>query len=163
MTKTDFLALLENFSRRPMPATTKSARHIYVWQDDVGTLRARVPAGVFHLLDLHVLCKTLDTTPSSLNLARQALERALADWFAREFSETGAQRILVVTGCDLLARYGVSLGAFLQRANESSMIVFVVPAQDTHYQPRVLPAFIHLQPNATFLYFKSFDDAMVGG
>lgn len=163
MTKIDFLALLENFSRRPIPATTRSARHIYIWQDDVETLRPRVPAAAFHLLDLHALCKSLNTTPSSPNLARQTLVRALTDWLAREFSEIGGQRILAVTGCDLLARYGVSLGAFLQRANESLMIVFVVPAPDANYQPRSLPAFIRLQSNATFLFFKSFDDATVGG
>lgn len=163
MTKTDFLGLLENFSQRPIPATTRSARHIYVWQSDVDTLRARVPASAFQLLDLHGLCKALNTTPSNPNLARQTLERALTDWFARAFAPTGGQRVLVVTGCDLLARYGVSLGAFLQRANETRMIVFVVPAQNTSYQPRSLPSFIHLQPNATFVYFNSFDDAIVGG
>ncbi len=163
MTSQDLLQLLENFSRRPIPAATQSARHLYVWQSDVETLRQAVPRTQFYLLDIHALCQTLDATPSSPNLARQKLEREIAAWLAREFPQDAKQCVLVVTGCDLLARYGVSLGMFSQRANESKLIVFVSPLQDTNYQPRSIPSFIHIQPNATLLYFKSLEDAMIGG
>ncbi|MDL1895060.1 hypothetical protein FBQ82_02195 [Anaerolineae bacterium CFX7] len=163
MTSKDFLDLLANFSRRPIPAATKSARHLYVWQNEIEPLRAHVPQAQLHLLDLHALCKTLDTTPSSPTLARQKLERAMADWLGREFPQDGTQAVLAVTGCDVLARYDVSLGVFSQRANESKLIVFVAPSQDTHYQPRSIPPFIQIQPHTTFLYFKSFEDAIVGG
>lgn len=163
MTSIDFLALLQHFVRRPMPAATKSARHIYVWQGEVDGLRDVLPQTQFHKFDLHSLCKLLDVTPGSVNLARQKMERAITDSLASEFAQDDVQRILCVTGCDLVARYGVSLGGFLQRANETKMIIFVVPSRDTTYKPRSLPAFLHLQPDATFQYFKSFDDAIVGG
>lgn len=163
MTSADFLALLQNFLRRQMPAATKSARHIYVWQGDVDGLRGVVPQTQFQRFDLHSLCKTLDVTPSSVNQARQQLERAITDALTGRFPEDDSQRILCVTGCDLLARYGVSLGTFVQRANETKMVIFVVPSRDTMYKPRSLSAFLHLQPDATFQYFKSFDDAIVGG
>lgn len=164
MTDADFVVLVQDFARRAMPATTRNGRHIYIWQNPTESLTGVIPRSQLLLLDLAALCRTLDQTPSATNLARAKLDQAIQLWLSTEFPRDDTQRILVVTTCGLLMRYGIPLSAFAQRANENRMVIFVVPTLESNFQPRSLPPFIRLQPDATRSYLKSLlDDALIGG
>ncbi len=162
MNESDFVVFIKNFAERAIPATTRNGRHLYIWQGTREALAQSTPRHALSLLDLYSLCKSLEQTPLNTNLARKQLEQAIQHWLAVHFPIDTQQRVLLVTGCTLLMRYHVPLGAFTRQANEHRMIIFLIPSLDSQSSPRPLPSFIHLKPDATLDYFKKqMDDALI--
>jgi hypothetical protein len=159
----EFADLLKRFAGRPVPAT--AGRHVYIWQASFEELASLVPAKLISSLDLHELCRTLERTPNTTDAARQVIVEALDAWLTREFPRDDRQRLLTVSGCDLLARYRVPLSHFMRLSSESRMVVFLVPGEDSRYKSlKPLPAYIRVQPETTLAYFKPqlAEDAVIG-
>jgi hypothetical protein len=163
MNSDEFSKLLQRFARKPTPST--EGRHVYLWQNTLEVLLAKMPRDFAVVLNLHELCRTLDRTPSTTQAARQVLNDAIAAWVNKEFPRDDRQRALAVVGCDLLARYQIPLGQFMSIASESRLVVFVVPKADSAYRPnKPLPAFVYLRAEATLAYLKPpiSDNLIVG-
>lgn len=163
MTRDGFVQLLARFAKRPIPST--EGRHVYVWLGSLDDLTASAPRGLVQVLDLHDLCRTLERTPNTTEAARTVLKNAISGWLEREFPKDERQRVLAVTGCDLLMRYQVPLSQFVQLASESKLIALIVSPDDRAYKPlKPLPAYVHLQTDATLSYLKSHlaENAVIG-
>jgi hypothetical protein len=163
MTRDEFLQLIARFAKRPIPST--EGRHVYVWQSTAEELDAKTLRGLVATLDLHKLCHALERTPSTTEAARRVLTDAIGKWLSQELVRDDRQRVLAVTGCDLLMRYRVSLSPFVQLASENRLVAFVVPADESRYKPnQSLPPYVRLQPNATLSYLKSHlgESAVIG-
>lgn len=152
MTRDEFLDLLSRFAERPLPALT--GRHLYLWHGSVEHLRAVVPGNVAQTLDLHTLAATMPHAPRSIDAARRLLRDALRSQLA-ELPTLDRQQVLVVTGCDLLSRYRVSLRPLFEIASEQVMVVLVVSPDETHFRPaEPIPDYVSLDPDAPFDYLK---------
>jgi len=163
VTRAEFADLLTRFNERPLPAT--AARHVYIWQTSIEDLSSMVPAQLISTLNLHDLCRKLVNTPNTADAARQVILDALDAWLSHEFPHDDRQRLLVVLGCDLMARYRVPIGHFMRLSNESRMVVFLIPGGDSRFKPsKPLPSYIYVQPEATLAYFKPqlAEDAVIG-
>ncbi len=163
MNRGEFAVLLKRFADRPLPATM--GRHVYIWQGSFDELASMVASRLIACLNLHDLCRALERTPYTTDAARKVLVDAIGAWLAREFPRDERQRLLAVSGCDLLARYKVPLSHFVRLASENRMIAFVVPAGDSRYKPsKPLPPYVHLQPDATLAYLRPqfADEAVIG-
>jgi hypothetical protein len=153
MTSDEFFQLLTRFARRPTPSL--EGRHVYVWAGQTSILSAKIPRGQITVLDLHALCKTLERTPNTTEAARTVFAEAISKWLEKEMPEDDKQRVLVITGCDVLLRYQIPPSPFVQIASEKRLIVFTVPPEERQYKPtRPLPNYVHLEPSATFTYLK---------
>lgn len=154
MIKADFFNLIARFAQRPMPAL--GGRHVYLWHGQLRTLTAALPGELkMFTLDLHQLAAKLPRTPRARDEARQLLTRAIQQQLKSQL-ETSSQQVFVVTGCDLLSRYQVSLRSFFQLASESRMIILVVSALETQFQPSgLLPSYVELDPGAPFEYLQT--------
>lgn len=154
MTATEFFELLSRFVQRPTPSV--EGRHVYLWAGSSSIQSAKIPQSRITDLNLHVLCKTLERTPNTEAAARQVFTDAIRIWLEKELPQDDKQRVLVITGCDLLCRYKISLSQFAQIASEKWLVAFAVPPEERQFKPtRPLPNYIHLEPNATFSYLKS--------
>jgi hypothetical protein len=163
MNQDEYLDLLSRFSGRALPAQV--GRHVYLWQGSTSSLLARVPGSVSRVLDLHQLAAGLARAPRSIDAARPLLNRAIRSQLDDLISPRG-QQVIAVTGCDLLSRYRVRLALFFEKATEQVMIVFVVPANESHFQPSVpLPGYVALNPQAPLEYLSSVLDkrAVIAG
>ncbi len=163
MTSTEFFEFLSRFAKRPIPST--EGRHVYIWQGAQQDLMSKAPQGLVTLLDLHALGHALDRTPSTVEAARRLLAETLDAWLARQFPQDDQQRVLIVTGCDLLMRYQVPSGLFVRLASESKAVVLAIPANDSRFKPsKPLPAYVLLRPDATLSYFKTQigENAIIG-
>ncbi len=124
-----------------------------------------VPAKLISSLNLHDLCRTLDRTPNTTDAARQVIVDVLDAWLNREFPRDDRQRLLVVSGCNLLARYRVPLSHFMRLSSESRMVVFLIHGEHSRYKPsKPLPSYVYIQPEATLAYFKPqlAEEAVIG-
>ena len=150
MNQEEFLDLLSRFAERPLPAPW--VRHVYLWSGEADPLWRALPGSAIQNLDLHTLATSLSQAPSSMDGARRALLRAIRSQLDTLLSSS-RQQVLVVTGCDLLSRYKVPLGAFFQVASERTAVVFVVSPAETFFRPpEPLPAYVSLNPRAPFDY-----------
>lgn len=150
MNRDEYLDLLSRFSGRALPAQV--GRHVYLWHGSTSSLTAAIPGSVGRCLDLHKLAAALTHTPRSIDAARTLLSRAIRLQLDDLISPHG-QQVVVVTGCDLLSRYRVRLPLFFERASEQVMIVFVVPSDESRFQPSVpLPGYVALDPGAPLEY-----------
>jgi hypothetical protein len=157
MTKDEFARLLENFSSRPLPAT--SGRHVYVWVDDLTALLSIASAGAVATLDLYSLAAQLPRKPSAVDEARRVLQRAIRGWLDEGTAGAATQHVIIVTGAPLLARYRASLADFLQAATDSRMFIFVLPPTETAFQPRrSLPAYVQFRPQSNLEFFQAAID-----
>ena len=153
MRRIEFINLLKEFARRPVPV---SGRHIYLWLETKELLLSEAPPSLAVHLDLHELCQHLEIFPSSDTAARETLEKAITVWLAQEFHRDGRQHMLIVSGGDLLARYQMALSAFVRATDETRLIVLACPAKDTQYRPvSPLPTHVLFQPEATEVYIRS--------
>ncbi len=152
MTRDEFCELVLRFKARPtVPAAGE--RHVYLWRGPLQELEACLPHGVALRLDLHSLARTLEEKPAGMDGARRCLERGVELWLRAHPATGGAQQVVVVSGCDLLMRYRVSLGALFQAAGDSLMVIFAAPPYAAPLQP--LPSYVEFQPAATFQYVSS--------
>jgi hypothetical protein len=128
---------------------------VYVWHGSEGSLTAVVSGSVTRILHLHKLAAALTRAPRSIDAARSLLTRAIRSQIDDLISSQG-QQVVIVTGCDLLSRYRVRLSLFFERASEQVMVVFVVPPDESHFQPSVpLPGYVALNPDAPLEYLST--------
>jgi len=145
-----FLNLLSHFAERPVPAIT--GRHVYLWHGNVDRLFSFLPGAVKRTLDLHSLAASLSQAPRSIDGARSLIQQAIASELASLGSRED-QKVLVVTGCDLLSRYRVSLRPFFEVASEHTAVVLaVLPAETRFRSSEPLPDYVSLNPHAPFDY-----------
>jgi hypothetical protein len=162
MNNQDFIDLLGQFSKRPIPATIN--RHMYLWVGNVDHLLSQSPPGLIKALDLHMLCQGLNKTPYGEKAAGRELSDAMEGWISQEFSSSPNQKALLVTGLDLLYRYRLPFGSLIRLANENCMIILGLPALDINFHPaRPLPGYIQLAPDALLRYITTeiAEDAII--
>ena len=62
----------------------------------------------------------------------------------------------MVTGCDLLSRYGVGLNPFFEVVSERTAVVLTIPPEETLFQPaEPLPDYVSLLPHVPFDYLRA--------
>jgi hypothetical protein len=153
MTQDELLDLISRFSQRPLPAL--GGRHVYLWHGSWEGLKGAIPTQVVAHLDLHRLAATLERAPRARDEASRLLRRAVQ----KELNErltSDSQQILVVTGCDLLSRYQVSINPFFQVASEKHMVILIVSPAETYFQPsEPLPDYVTLDASAPFDYLQA--------
>lgn len=163
MEPNDFRSLLARFAQRPVPPV--AGRHIYLWHGELAELRTWLPPGFDAHLDLWELARSLPRTPLAADEARRVLQAAIQEWLVSHPPPAGAQRVVLVTGATLLARYRAPLSAFFNWAGESQMFVFILPPHVTAFQPRrPLPLYVDFDPQATLAYLRTKlgDPAIIG-
>ena len=152
MTEYELLDLLGRFAERPVPSLT--GRHVYLWHGAASRLADRVPSSVVATLDVHGVASDLSQSPRSIEAARRLLLKAIRS----QLSDTVAldrQQVVIVTGCDLLSRYGVPLQPFFEIASESIAIVLTVSSTETSFHPsEPLPEYVSFSPNAPLDYLR---------
>ncbi len=155
MTKAELLDLISRFSNRPVPALT-SGRHVYLWHGQLEVLFKAIPNEVsVSRVDLHRLAIDLPRTPRATTEARKLLRHTIQKTLNTQLTANG-QQIFVVTGCDLLSRYQVSLNPFFELASEKRMIIFVVVSAETRFQPPPsLPSYVELNTSVPFEYLQT--------
>jgi hypothetical protein len=155
-----FAKTLRAFLSGPQPY-----RHLYLWYGETDDLISLLPAGCAQRLDFFQVTAELDHYPFAQDeageLLRDALRVQLRDWYAG-----GAEYhpILVVIGCELLARYRVGLHPFYEVLTDRSMVILVCAAADAAYDPQGrLPGYVHCEPGATLAYLSRLveDDHVV--
>jgi len=153
MTKRELFDLISRFAQRPLPAV--NGRHVYLWHGSLDVLKRAIPAETFVSIDLRHLAVALPRAPRARDEARRLLNQTIQTTL-NEKLEFDHQQIFVVTGCDLLSRYEVSLNSFFQLASEKHMIILVVPLAETQFQPsRPLPNYVVLDSTAPFNYLQA--------
>ena len=150
MTPDDLRQTFERLARGPAVATM-GPRHLYLWHGDLAALENLVPSVLLQRFDLYALAGQLPRTPYAVDEARRLLraqiERELRDQITR-----ASQQVLIVSGCSLLARYGVPLQPFYSFASDNRAVVLVVSREETEFVPPAgLPDFVRLAPAATFV------------
>lgn len=155
MKTAEFLDLLVRFAERPMPAHTGIGRHVYLWHGEVERLIAAVPGAAMRRLDLHDLAAELPQAPRAVDAARRVLLQAIRSRLAG-LAVAERQHIVVVTGCDLLSRYGAALAPFFEIASDRTAVVFAVSPAETQFQPTApLPDYVSLDARAPFNHLHS--------
>ena len=161
MKRDDFAELVDSFRIRPvMPPGGQ--RHVYLWRGDHPALQPLLARANLLNLGLHELTGSMERKPTDVNAARQVLEDAIMGWFHNHPTRENERQLIVVTGCDLLMRYQVSLGAFMQSVGDDRMIVLVVPPYREPSAP--LPGYVDFSATGILDYLKRFvaDSCIVG-
>jgi len=163
MNRTDFAELLSRMAQRAVPPLV--GRHVYLWHGELADLRGQLSVGSALELDLCALAATLPKTPFALDEARRLLQAGIVSWLHENASSPATHQVILVTGNSLLQRYRVPLDAFFQASTETRLIVFAVSRTETEYRPpRPMPAYVELEPSATFEYLRTKlgDHALIG-
>ena len=153
MRREKFSEMVKHFAERRLPAL--QGRHIYLWEGELGSLQALVPLSVRETLDLHELAAAVPRAPRAEDEARRLLRGAILSRLDDECT-TEQQRIVLVTGCDLLSRYRVPVAPFLEVVSERFMVVFAVAPRETNFAPvGPLPSYVHMTPAAPRDYMRA--------
>jgi len=153
MKRNEFAELVETVRIRPV-TPPGGQRHVYLWHGDLATLNALLVRASVVSLDLHELTRSLERKPTDLNAARRVLEGAVAEWLHSHGTHEDEHQIIVVSGCDLLMRYQVSLGSFMQFATDSRLVVLVVPPYREPSSP--LPTYVDFRATGILDYLRRF-------
>ena len=149
MTRDEFRIELQAFLAGPHPYP-----HLYVWHGEPGSLNALLPAGQVQRFNLFELARDLPQHPFALAEAQELLHRAVANWLhGWQFAGAAGQPILVVDGCELLARYKVGLDTFLAVLTDRTIAILLCSAADAAFTPRPkVPGYARCEPGATLAY-----------
>lgn len=149
MTPDDLCQIFDRLAHGPVVATA-GVRHLYLWYGNPERLEEMIPPSLLQRLDLYALAAQLPRTPYAADEAR----RLLRDQIERELRARAvpdSRQVLVVSGCNLLARYGVPLQPFYAFVNDSRIVILVVPRAEAEFTlPLRLPDFVRLVPTETF-------------
>jgi len=159
MNPAEFADFVAAFLKAPSPY-----RHLYLWYGEADTLMAQLPPGKTQSLDLFTLAATLESRPLAQSEAQEALSDVLrASVRAWAQRDADARPILVVTGCEVLACYRVSLNPFYEALTGQVMVVLVSSARDAAYRPtESLPNYVICNPGATFTYLSTLVEDVIG-
>jgi hypothetical protein len=153
-----FRTTLDAFLQGPQPY-----RNLYVWYGEDDGLMALLPAGRTQSLNLFQLAAELNRHPFAQDeaneLLRDALRARLRGWYSAD-----THPILIVTGCELLARYRVGLQPFYSVLTDRSMVILICSALDAAYDPAGrLPGYVQCEPGTTLAYLSRLveDDHVV--
>lgn len=163
MNRADFAELLTRMAQRAVPPL--SGRHVYLWHGEVADLRALLRASPVLDLDLYSLATRLPKTPFALDEARRLLQASITTSLQENVASATDHQIILVRGASLLQRYRVPLDAFFQISTETRLVVFAVsPAESGYRPPRPVPAYVDLEPDATFEYLRTKlgENALIG-
>lgn len=151
MTKAELFDLISRFAQRPLPAL--AGRHVYLWHGPLSVLKEAVPTELLvSTIDLRHLAATLPRAPRAHDEARRLMVQIIQKSLNEQLEAAG-QQIFLITGCDLLSRYHVSLNPFFQVASEKRMVILVVPLSETQFQPSSpLPGYVELNAATPFEY-----------
>jgi hypothetical protein len=129
---------------------TAGVRHLYLWYGDPDRLEEIIPAPLLQRLDLYELVRRLPRTPYAADEARRLL-RDRIEQELRARANSSERQVLVVSGCNLLARYNVPLQPFYSFASDHRIVILVVPRAEAEFPPPPqLPDFVRLAPTAPF-------------
>ena len=151
MKRKQFVATLDALLLDPQPY-----RHLYLWHGEAEDLMSLLPAGRAKPMDIFQVAAELSHHPFSQDeaneLLRDALRVRLRDWYV---SGAEACPVLMVTGCELLARYQVGLRPFYDALANRSMVILVCSAEDASLDPKGrLPGYVRCEPSATLTYLS---------
>ncbi len=155
-----FKTTLDAFLQGPQPY-----RNLYVWYGEADGLTALLPAGRTQSLDLFQLAAGLSRHPFAQDeaneLLRDVLRARLRAWYN---DSAGAHPVMIVSGCELLARYRVGLQPFYDALTDHSMVILICSAVDAAYNPAGrLPGYVQCEPGTTLAYLSRLveDDHVV--
>jgi len=155
-----FKITLDAFLSSPQPY-----RNLYVWYGEADGLAALLPAGQTQSLDLFQLAAGLSHHPFAQDeaneLLRDVLRARLRAWYS---DSAGLHPIMIVSGCELLARYRVGLHPFYDVLTDHSMVILICSAVDAAYNPAGrLPGYVQCEPGTTLAYLSRLveDDHVV--
>jgi hypothetical protein len=152
MNKDELIKLAWQFSKRPV--LSMIGRHLYLWHGDFEMLSGEIPAGISEEFNLYKLIPLLPQTPNSREGAMSLIQKAIKNKLYK-FIPSEKQRIILITGCDLLSRYKVPLTDFFSISSESILFIFIISPKETFFHPTSpLPDFVSLNPAHTFNYLK---------
>jgi hypothetical protein len=149
MTPDDLLQIVDRLTHGPV-VPTAGVRHLYLWYGDPDRLEEIIPAPLLQRLDLYELVRRLPRTPYAADEARRLLrEQIKQELHARATSSD--RQVLVVSGCNLLARYNVPLQPFYSFTSDHRVVILVVPRADAEFPPPPrLPDFVRLATTVPF-------------
>ena len=149
MMQEDFSRLLKRFAINPVTST--SGRHVYLWHKNDSHLRDIVPAEVKENLDLHTLVASVSRTPYEQAEASRVIQNKIEVWLEKNLIEI-KQRAVIISGCDLLARYHVPLTALFQWVSDSTMFIFVAEDWTSRSLAGHIPEYVSFNPQGVFTY-----------
>lgn len=147
MNVSDFDTLVSGFSHNP-----KSGRHVFLWRGRKAELEKTLPSDITTHLDIHTLATTSYAVSSGTYELRRQFSKEIIKTLQERKNRLTAPQILVVTGCDLLARYELGIRDFYDHyVGDGVMVVFVVPQ---HNMKHPWPTFVKFDPDATVRYLE---------
>jgi hypothetical protein len=149
MMQEQFSRLLKRFAGSPVTSTT--GRHVYLWHGNDSHLSDIVPAEVKEVLDLHTLVASASRTPYEQADAARVIQKLIEAWLEKNLAET-RQRIVIISGCDILARYRVPLTAYFQWVSDTTMFIFVVEDWTSLSLAGHIPEYVSLNTQSVFTY-----------
>ena len=161
MSPDEFARLLKRFALNPAISTT--GRHVYLWHGEENSLRGMFTSAAADSLDLHTLVASAARTPFDQSESSRIIQRLMEAWVEIYLAQA-RQHIVLVTGCDLLARYRVPLTTLFQWASDTVMFILVVQNTQTRSLAGQMPEYVSFQPQATFTYLKEIvsETAIIG-
>jgi len=144
-------------------------RHVYLWYGNPNALLPLLPEGLVESLDITRLMACEERLPTASREARRRIDKALRarlQGLASQLAKENRRQILVVTGTELIARYGVGLVPFYDEYVSDKTMVILIAYQVADSSPVLenLPDFTTLAPDATYRYIRSVlesEDAVV--
>lgn len=135
-------------------------RHVYLWYGSSKALLLLLPAGLVKSLDVTRLMACEERPPTASGEARRRIERALRlklQELASQLAINNGRQILVVSGTELLARYGIGIVSFYEEYVSDRTIVIFIAHRVTDNSPVLenLPGFVRLLPDTTYRYVLS--------
>jgi hypothetical protein len=151
MRRDQFAATLESFFVSPQPY-----RHLYVWHGEVDDLMSLLPPNCVQPLDIFQLAGQLGRHPfpqdEANEVLRDQMRARLREWLP---ARADTHPVVVVSGCELLARYRVDLQPFYEVLTERSMVILACSAADASYDPAGrLPGYVRCEPSRTLAYLS---------
>jgi hypothetical protein len=83
------------------------------------------------------------------------MQGAIRAWLRDHRLSNGTRQIVVVTDAALLMRYQIPLHEFIQAADDSRLVIFVVPTTETKFDAGCLPPYVQVRPRAMLEYLQA--------
>jgi len=151
MMREDFSHLLKRFAINPVTSTI--GRHVYLWHGNDSQLLDLVPAEVKEILDLHTIIASAPRTPYEQSEASRIIQKLFEAWLEKNLVEI-RQRIVIISGCDVLVRYHIPLTAFFQWASDTTMFIFIAENWTSISLAGRIPEYVTINSQDEFIYLR---------